>query len=756
MVVFVLAFFFEMIADSQVPLFRDLGPIFYPMRFSLAYSLQAGELPLWDSKLAMGFPLLANFQAGAFYAPNLAYVLLPFWTAVKVTFIFHSLVAAAGAYCLCRFWGWSRFVAVIGSVLFCFSGCMISLLNLLNHFQSAVWLPWLILSSEKLFLFRTKSALFGFVLVAATQLFAGSPEFYAMTMSLVLLNGVKLMGERELPLRRILLPFLLGNGFAVGLSMCQILPGLELLRETARFQAPSYGSSTFWSLHPGSLLNLIFLDKEVDPTSFASFQSFFDLPAPFFMTLYVGALFPFGLSNWFLTGRRTQRCGLAGIILVTLALSLGSHTPFYGLLYQYAPLMFLSRFPEKFFFVPFCLLVYTALQGLADLLKESNERRSSGYLIGPAILCAILLVCYIGLQANGHMAVAISINDIPALLFSLERQIVLLIGVGLLLFLRQTKKIQVSLFQGLVVAVAFIDLYAADAPYRFLADQTLLSKRPEALTLLKGRDFYRLFYVSSPLPLHPVAALFSGAKSPADQARFALETLRPNTGRFWGVNYVQDVDALARRSYSLFLEVASGLSRGDLIRLLARMNAKYIISLAEFRADGLTLLAHFPKHPSWFYRIEQVTPRVYVVPYASYEKDPKQTIAKLGSQEFDPNEFVLLDEPVRLSETRHFSGTVRILSYTNQQVGLFAVLNAPAILVLTDAFAPGWKAYVNGTETRILRANHFFRAVLLPAGQSRILFEYEPDSLRHGIIVTAMSASLLVGVAGTRLSIFAL
>jgi len=129
---------------------------------------------------------------------------------------------------------------------------------------------------------------------------------------------------------------------------------------------------------------------------------------------------------------------------------------------------------------------------------------------------------------------------------------------------------------------------------------------------------------------------------------------------------------------------------------------------------------------------------------------------KLATQEFDPTQVVLLDEPVDLPERRDFVATARILSYKNQQVSLLAVLNAPAVLVLTDAFAPGSKAYVNGSERRIQRANYFFRAVLLPAGRSRICFRYEPDSLRRGIIVTIVSASLLAGIAVARPSVFAL
>src|SRR3970282_2645308 len=94
----VLIFAHEMIFSNKIPLFRDLGPFFYPMRFSLAESFMAREFPLWNRHMGLGFPLLANFQSGAFYPPNLLYALLPFFTAIKAIFIFHYLVAASGAY----------------------------------------------------------------------------------------------------------------------------------------------------------------------------------------------------------------------------------------------------------------------------------------------------------------------------------------------------------------------------------------------------------------------------------------------------------------------------------------------------------------------------------------------------------------------------------------------------------------------------------------------------------------------------------
>ena len=78
-VAMVLWFGHEMVWGGKVPFFRDLGTYFYPMRFSLAESFRLGELPLWDRHMAMGFPLLADFQSGTFYPPHLLFLLLPFF-----------------------------------------------------------------------------------------------------------------------------------------------------------------------------------------------------------------------------------------------------------------------------------------------------------------------------------------------------------------------------------------------------------------------------------------------------------------------------------------------------------------------------------------------------------------------------------------------------------------------------------------------------------------------------------------------------
>ncbi len=55
-------------------------------------------------------------------------------------------------------------------------------------------------------------------------------------------------------------------------------------------------------------------------------------------------------------------------------------------------------------------------------------------------------------------------------------------------------------------------------------------------------------------------------------------------------------------------------------------------------------------------------------------------------------------------------------------------------VVLSDQFYPGWRAYVDGRESPIYRANYLFRAVPVPAGEHVVEFTYQPVSVGLGPI----------------------
>jgi uncharacterized membrane protein YfhO len=68
------------------------------------------------------------------------------------------------------------------------------------------------------------------------------------------------------------------------------------------------------------------------------------------------------------------------------------------------------------------------------------------------------------------------------------------------------------------------------------------------------------------------------------------------------------------------------------------------------------------------------------------------------------------------------------------------------MLVVLDNYFPAWKAFVDGREVPVHRANHTFRAIAVPAGDHTVTFRYDPAELRTGAGISLVVLSLLLAV----------
>src|SRR5690349_12426855 len=269
----VVAAFADEVFWGKLPFFRDLGPYIYPLRYSLAESFRAGHLPLWEGNIAMGIPFLDNPKTATFYPPHLLFPILPFLPAVGALLVFHYLVAAIGSFLLFRRWKYDLWLSLTGAILFTFGGILVSLVNLQDHFQTAVWLPWLLLAGDRTFKAKSPGAFIVLVFVAAIEFLAGSPEMYGMSIALLLLTACHGNNLQE-KLQSI--GFVAAaNAVVIGLSMIQILPAIELFYNSRRPEGLFYDEAAAWSLNPWTLINLFWLDKEVDLNHFRGLNILF-------------------------------------------------------------------------------------------------------------------------------------------------------------------------------------------------------------------------------------------------------------------------------------------------------------------------------------------------------------------------------------------------------------------------------------------------------------------------------------------------
>ncbi|MCK5820710.1 MAG: YfhO family protein [Bacteroidales bacterium] len=67
------------------------------------------------------------------------------------------------------------------------------------------------------------------------------------------------------------------------------------------------------------------------------------------------------------------------------------------------------------------------------------------------------------------------------------------------------------------------------------------------------------------------------------------------------------------------------------------------------------------------------------------------------------------------------------------------------LAIFSEIWYPhGWKAFIDGEETDILRANYLLRALVIPAGDHQVEFRFESTSLKTGQTIALISSLLII------------
>ena len=142
-------FFFPVLFEGSTFFFRDIHHFAYPMKFYLARIWAVGEWPYWYPYLYQGMPFLSLMHPGVFYPPSVLFLLNDFLFAFHAYLLFHHLVLMGSVYALCRHWGRSIPAALCASLTALLGGYFLSLASVYNQFQSAIWLPLILLMWQK-------------------------------------------------------------------------------------------------------------------------------------------------------------------------------------------------------------------------------------------------------------------------------------------------------------------------------------------------------------------------------------------------------------------------------------------------------------------------------------------------------------------------------------------------------------------------------------------------------------------------------
>jgi hypothetical protein len=150
------------------------------------------------------------------------------------------------------------------------------------------------------------------------------------------------------------------------------------------------------------------------------------------------------------------------------------------------------------------------------------------------------------------------------------------------------------------------------------------------------------------------------------------------------------------------------------------------------------------------YANQDLLPRAFVVTQTLKADGPDQAAAllqeQLASRPSGPMPTVVESmDPLHAGSSAAVEA--QIASYAPERVEVRTAAAAPGLLVLADAYYPGWHASVDGQETPIYATNVLFRGVPVPAGEHSVVFTFEPNGWRTGLIAAGV-AVVVIAVLG--------
>ena len=114
---------------------------------------------------------------------------------------------------------------------------------------------------------------------------------------------------------------------------------------------------------------------------------------------------------------------------------------------------------------------------------------------------------------------------------------------------------------------------------------------------------------------------------------------------------------------------------------------------------------------------------------------------------FDPSRTALVEQGVEATTTAIDSSSaasVETTRFTPDEIVYAVNTDAPRLLVASEVYYPaGWKAFVDGNESPILRVDHLLRGVQVPAGAREVVMRFEPAVFQTSFAVSAASTAIV-------------
>lgn len=463
---------------------------------------------------------------------------------------------------------------------------------------------------------------------------------------------------------------------------------------------------------------------------------------------YVGAIICFlAILAMFVIDRQYKWWALTAILL-TIMISWGSYfDSFNSFLYNNLPFYNKFRAPSMILVIPQLLLPMLAVLGVNTFINHSEPKtlmpafKKTLYVTGGIFAFIFILYFSFDFMNEGNKAMLKQVQDMnqPQVLDAIRsfldgmredrrslmmgdiwRSLGFIAVAVVILFLVMRKTISATVATWVLIVFALIDVmpinnkYLGSENYQDVEENTIAFQKTAAdNAILADTSYYRVF-------------------------NFAGDAFNENYTSYY-YNSVGGYHPAKLIIYQDLIERKLSSQQPNM-NVFNMLNTKYFIQKDR---NGQT--TNYQPNPT-------ALGPVWFVKGIRFTKDAPQEMELLG--QVNPKDTALVQEQFRSSiaamPVADSAASIQLLYNDNDVIAYRSNAATNQFAVFSEVYyKEGWKAFVDGKETPIVRTNYVLRGVALPAGQHTIEFRFDPNGFNTGkSITTIASIALLLLLAG--------
>jgi hypothetical protein len=473
---------------------------------------------------------------------------------------------------------------------------------------------------------------------------------------------------------------------------------------------------------------------------------------------YVGAIIIFlAILGMFILDNKHKWWILTGTLLAVVMSWGGFFESFNILLYKYLPLFNKFRAPSMVLVIPQMLLPLLAALAVNKIATTEDKKtllpsfKKSVIATGAVFVVLLLLYMSLSYLSKGDKGILAQFRDgqnaqlypyVDSFFDGLKadrkslfigdifRSLGFIAVALLLVFFALRNSIKPLVLSILLSAFVLIDLITVDLKYLGkddyqdqLENEGIFMRSQTDNELLRDTSFYRVLNLSG----NPFAENFTsyhynsiGGYHPAKLSLYqdVIESVMPDQ--------IQNVVKVLQTNPALLPTAHAPV--------LNMLNTKYFLQKNGYQTAG-------------YWKNDAALGNVWFVKTIRYVKDAHEEIDALNT--FNPRDTALVQESfqsqIPFQPQFDSAASIRLVKNDNDLINYTSSSTTNQFAVFSEIYyTRGWKAFIDGKETPIVKVNYLLRGLAVPAGNHAIEFRFAPEQYNKGKKLTSIFSIVLL------------